>query len=140
MPIIEVEDSDQVFVVKGRGSAPGGYHELGVGDLLVIMQVVAAEDDIRDPSQLIPFARVYIGGTRINGFEGFTFSMSDAMTPSGIEFLFPEGWSEYHVVGLAHRLDPFVTVRYSGAVGVPKTTDPGPPVDRVSRYSREPVI
>ena len=104
--IIEVEDSDQVFVVKGRGSAPGGYHELGPNDLLVVVQVIATEEDI---IELIPYARVYVGGTRVSGFEGFTFSMNDEATPSTIEFKFPENWSEYHVVGLVRRLHPFAT-------------------------------
>jgi len=47
MPTLEVDDSDVVFVVKGRGEAPGGYHELGANDLLVTMQVIASEEDKR---------------------------------------------------------------------------------------------
>lgn len=137
MPIIEVDDSDVVFVVKGRGSAPGGYHELGANDLLVTMQVIASDEDI---IELIPYSRVYVGGTRISGFESFTFSMNDEATPSGIEFLFPGNWSRYHVVGLVRRLHPFVTIRYSGSVELTQATKPEPPVERVSRYSREPVI
>lgn len=138
MPTIEVEDSDQVFVVKGRGSAPGGYHELGPNDLLVVVQVVAGDGEVID---LIPYARVYIGGTRVNGFEGFTFSMTNDTTPSTIEFKFPEtDWSEYHVVGLVRRLYPFATVRYSVASGLLQAMKPVPPVERVSRYKRSQVI
>jgi len=137
MPTIEVEDSDQVFVVKGRGSASGGYHELGPNDLLIVAQVVAGDGEVID---LIPYARVYMGGTRVSGFEGFTFSMDNEATPSTIEFKFPENWSGHHVVGLVRRLHPFVTVRYSGASGLPQAIKSGPPVERVSRYNRSPVI
>lgn len=140
MPTIEVDESDVVFVVKGRGSAPGGYHELGVNDLLVTMQVVANDEDIRDPIELIPYARVYVGGTRISGFEGFTFSMDNEDTPSGIGFLFPENWSQYHVVDLVRRLHPFVAIMHSGPVESTQATVPQSPVEKVSRYRREPVI
>jgi hypothetical protein len=141
VPTIEVDDSDVIFVVKGRGEAPGGYHELGPRDLIVMMQMVP-EEDARDSIQVMPYTRIFVGGTPVGGIERFRFETDSYSVFPTIEVMFPEPWVGHYRDELLSRLEPFVTVRYT--VGVtpekPQATEPDLPVERVSRYSREPVI
>jgi hypothetical protein len=139
MPTIEVDDSDVVFVVKGRGGLRGGYHELGPNDLVVVMQVLEGEYGYSDGSPR-SVGRVWIGGTRLTGFNRFGFTMESGFGPCSVEVTFPEatGWYE----NLTSRLEPVVTIRYSGDTVEPvQVTEPERYIGvRISRYNRDPVI
>lgn len=156
MPTIEVDESDQVFVVKGRGSARGGYHELGPNDLVVTMRQTTFSEDPRDLAEIQPYGQIYVGGSPVSGFERFSFVRGQRPTDCVVEFTFPESERNRMSVlrRVIQRLEPFVNIRQEGnyddiidpndrivfppPVGVPSVERQ--PVARVSRYDREPVI
>lgn len=169
MPTIEVEDSDVVFVVKGRGAQRGGYHVLGPRDLLVMVQMVPADEqlhytvglerevpsrifvgenldalhELTDPqgSILIPYSRIYVGGSRVSGLERFRFEIDSGNDPR-VEVLYQGPRDNYrHTDELLSRLEPFVTVLRPSVGGVDLVQAPDRYIGvRVSRYDRKPVI
>ena len=83
-----------------------------------------------------------MGGERVSGFEELTLIMADQTEVGSIQFTFPGTRIEPHVDELLSRLEPFVTVRYTGARVEPVQV---PDADRyvgvrISRYQRDPVI
>ena len=144
MPTIEVEDSDVVFVVTGRGARTGGYHVLGPRDLLVMVQMLGAVDQLPagrvSGDAVVPYTRIFVGGTQVGGLDQFRFEASASTFTPTIEFTFAAGLESLE--SLVRGLSPFVTVQYTGTRDEPS---PIPDADRyigvrVSRYQREPVI
>ena len=143
MPTIEVDESDQVFIVKGRGAGVrGGYHELGANDLLVVVQQVTMED-ARDDAEVVPYSRIYVGGTLVPLIERFSMVVDQELgPPPRVEFVFTDSWPTSTVVELVRRLGDYVTVQVGNnesvvPLGPGEEAYTGP---RVSRYAREPVI
>jgi len=146
MPTIEVDESDQVFVVKGR-TGRGGYHEFGPSDLIIAVQSLRSVIDevgFEDPG--VPendiYTRVWIGGTYWGGWGGFTLTNLGGPRNTHVEFTFQRGQApvlQERILGLG----PWATIRYLGdptGSSEPPVEEPLTPVDRVSRYNRDPVI
>lgn len=134
MPTLEIENSDQVFIVRGRDPlARGGLHYLQPNTLIVVMQVLDNQRAI---------GRVWIGGDRVTGFSLFTFTMESGFGPCSSEFRFNEPMN--HAYNTIRRLEPFVAIREPSDNPSPAPMPDPVPLeddgDRPSRFQRDPVI
>jgi hypothetical protein len=111
--MIEVDESDQVFVVKGREGERGGYHELGVNDIIVLVQQVTVERG-EEVSEVIPHARIYLGGTVVPLVERFSLVIDQSFgNPTQVGFIFMETfpYGNGRLANLVSRLNPYITVQ-----------------------------